>query len=180
VSESKLELRAGYTRNEYVELYYLSNAGLPKVFWSLMLTLIWTAVVLAVVYAVLFGLPEDINLVFLGVSAAIMVFGAVYLPLYPSLTRNMVRKHVDKEYLSGDRRDNTKTVIVSKKGLEVVSFGVSRMFVWNRVEKIHEDRTHILFLYQGGETLLLPKDCMDDETVELLRERAGGKVTLYP
>ena len=180
MSESKQELRAGYTRNEYVELYYLSNASITKVAWCVMLTLVWTAVAFGAVYAALFGLPEDINLVLLLISAAVLVFAAVYLPLYPSLTKNMVRKHVDREYLSGDRRDNTKTIVVSRKGLEVFSFGAGRMFSWNRVEKVREDRTHILFLYQGGETLLLPKDCMEEETLRLLRERSGCKVTFYP
>ncbi len=181
MGEKKIELQADYFREDYAALYYLSNAVLSKPVWYAVLAVIWTVVVLGAVYAFVFGLPEGTNLTLFGCMAAVLVFAGIYLPLYPSLTRRLARKLVDREYLEGKRRDNQKSVSLGKKGLEVESFGSRRFFPWSEVEKIKADQNHLLLFFQNQSPVLLPRKSLTEHTEKLLRERGGvRRIVQYP
>lgn len=181
MSEQKTAFPVDYFKEEYAALYYLSNAVISKPVWYVVLTVVWTVVVLGGVYSFIFGLPEGVNLpIFIG-FAVMLVFAGIYLPLYPSLTRRLAEKIVAREYLEGKRRDNKKEITLGKKGIEVTSFGKTKLFPWSKGEKIRADQNYMAIFFQGEDPILIPKKDLTGQMEKMLRESSGiRRIVQYP
>lgn len=180
MSEKKAELSIYYTREEYMEFYYLSHSVLSKPSWFIATTLVLTILVLGILFTVLTDLPADLNPMLLyGVGAVLAAAGA-YLIFYPRLTRKLSAKVVDGEYQSGEKQDNRKRMAVGDKGVTVESFDHRRFFPWEQVVDLRGDEKFLLLRYENGDGVLLPRLGLSEAALHFVVERVGKKLKLYP
>ena len=180
MADEKNRFQSTYTKEDYINLYYLYGIAIPKWIWVLVIAVVWTALFLIALRIVSTRLEDQQNYIFLIVLLAMLIFSAIYLPLYPKLTKRMAVKQVDKEYILGDREDNKKMLEVSPKGIHVTSYGARRYFSWYDVRKIKQNKTHTLLIFPTGEPMIMKNKEVTPKIAGWIRNASNKKTRIYP